>query len=297
MKKKSTSTKKADIKKIHHRVKLALIPHHKNQFRPHLTRRYGILAVLFLVVGVQIGSALSNSTAVLGSNDSITVDSLLQETNKQRVEQNLKPLKINKQLSEAASLKANDMFAKQYWAHTAPDGTEPWQWFKKASYNYNYAGENLAKNFVSSNAVTTAWMSSPEHRANILNSNYSEVGFAVASGELNGQETNLVVAMYGEPASSAIAGKNNLVTTAPSVYPIGVLERIGIAVQSMNPATIGTLLVLTLAAIVAAASHLYRHRLPKHFRQSWYRHHGAYKAAGMFSLAIAILSLYSGGQI
>ena len=38
----------------------------------------------------------------------------------------------------------------------------------QAGYNFSFAGENLAVYFSDSNDVNTAWMNSPEHRANLL---------------------------------------------------------------------------------------------------------------------------------
>jgi hypothetical protein len=89
------------------------------------------------------------------------------------------------------------MFSKDYWAHNAPDGTTPWVFIKGAGYNYIYAGENLARGFSSAQDVITAWMNSPEHRQNVLSPNYQNVGFAVSTGKLNGEDTVLVVEMLG----------------------------------------------------------------------------------------------------
>jgi hypothetical protein len=74
-----------------------------------------------------------------------------------------------------------------------------------AGYQYEYAGENLAKNFLFSDGVVTAWMNSPTHRDNILKREYTEVGYAIVNGTLNGEQTTLVVQMFGKPASSNIA--------------------------------------------------------------------------------------------
>ena len=85
------------------------------------------------------------------------------------------------------------MFSKDYWAHNAPDGTTPWVFIKNTGYNYIYAGENLARGFNSASDVINAWMNSPEHRQNVLSPNYQNVGFAVATGTLSGEDTVLVV--------------------------------------------------------------------------------------------------------
>ncbi len=105
---------------------------------------------------------------------------------------------------QAAAAKANDVFAKNYWAHYAPDGTSPWFFFQQAQYQYLYAGENLAKDFTDSQAVVAAWMNSPTHRDNILKPEYEEIGFAVQEGNLQNQDTVLVVQLFGKPDGTAV---------------------------------------------------------------------------------------------
>ncbi len=118
-------------------------------------------------------------------------------TNQQREKNGLDDLKMNDQLTNAAQAKADDMFAKNYWAHNSPDGTTPWVFIKGAGYDYVYAGENLARGFNSAQDVVDAWMASPDHKANLLSPNFKDVGFAVKHGKLSGEETFLVVQEFG----------------------------------------------------------------------------------------------------
>ena len=53
--------------------------------------------------------------------------------------------------------------------------------------------------------VITAWMDSDEHRDNMLNSHYTDVGFAVLEGRLGDSDTNIIVAMYGAPQTNSMA--------------------------------------------------------------------------------------------
>ena len=276
---------------------MTFVPHKANQYRPHLIRRYGITTTLVVIILAQVGYNISTTGLVLGEKTTVTAEALLSDTNNERTKHQLKPLVVDDTLSRAAQLKADDMLRQQYWAHTAPDGTTPWQWFKNVGYSYSYAGENLAKNFRTADAVTTAWMASSEHQANILNKQYSQVGFAVAEGLLEGKATTLVVALYGAPKSAQVAtlGATN---SAPATYqPVGVMTRLGMAVQSMTPAALGSIVLLLIIAFVALMAHAYRDKLPKHLRQSWYRHHGLMKMGGMMSLCLIVVFLYSGGQI
>ncbi len=175
--------------------------HGGNDFRPHPMRETTLLGLgsvalaLFLVV-------LTSQMALQGSSLTALVlpRVLVDAANADRQIQNVTDLAFNTQLTEAAQLKANDMATKSYFAHTSPDGKTPWYWFDQVGYNYKYAGENLAIDFSESAEVETAWMNSPEHRANILNDHYSEVGIATAPGYYNGVPTTYVVELFGRPA-------------------------------------------------------------------------------------------------
>lgn len=136
---------------------------------------------------------------VLGYASNINVSKLLEYTNKKRAEVGLSSLRLNQDLSVAAEKKAYHMFENDYWAHISPSGVEPWDFILGESYDYTYAGENLAKNFSTSKEVVEGWYRSPTHKSNLLSSNYDEIGFAVVNGTLNGYETTLVVQMFGRP--------------------------------------------------------------------------------------------------
>jgi hypothetical protein len=160
-----------------------------------------ILLLLITLLGMQ--GIHREYPHVLGDSISISVPDLLQYTNTQRTSHGLQSLKLNKQLSEAAQKKAEDMFTKNYWAHVSPDGTTPWVFIKNSGYEYTYAGENLARGFNSSTDVVTAWMNSPSHRDNLLSPHYTDIGFAIKSGTLTGTDTVLVVQEFGSPYSSS----------------------------------------------------------------------------------------------
>jgi uncharacterized protein YkwD len=279
---------------VRHHFKMAFVPHSANQYRPHFTRRMSLMLIVAVVLGSQLAYGVPTA---LGMRQAISADGLLSATNQQRQSHHVASLQLSDMLSKAATLKAQDMFTQQYWAHTAPDGTTPWHWFEAAGYSYAYAGENLAKDFTSASAVTTAWMNSEQHRANILSVHYTQVGFATASGVLDGKATTVVVALYGRPASAlgvAAASSQPIAATSPAM---SAWTRMVVAAQSFTPAALLGLIMLTIASIVASSAHLYRSKLPKKLRQTPYRYHGFYKAAGLVSIAITIISLYGSGQI
>jgi hypothetical protein len=120
-------------------------------------------------------------------------------TNTERQDQKLPTLTVSPILNQAADMKAKDMATNGYFAHTSPGGKTPWYWLDAVGYKYQYAGENLAINFSDSKDVTTAWMNSPTHRANIVKGNYTEIGTGVASGVYQGRETIFVAQVYANP--------------------------------------------------------------------------------------------------
>lgn len=183
------------------------VPRESNNHRAKLLSYQFLLFLTLLLFVVQflLPVIKANFSSVLGVSTDISAQTLLLLTNQSRQEQKITPLTLNKQLSSAASRKAEDMFAKNYWAHNAPDGATPWFFIKESEYDYVYAGENLARGFTKSDEIVEAWMKSPSHRDNLLSQNYEDVGFSTAQGKLLGEETTLIVAMFGSKNMHSIA--------------------------------------------------------------------------------------------
>jgi hypothetical protein len=120
------------------------------------------------------------------------------------------------------------MFEDNYWAHISPSGTKPWDFIVAEGYDYEYAGENLAKNFNNSNDVVTAWYNSRSHRENLLSTNYDEIGFGVVNGVLEGYETTLVVQMFGRPrdASYLASIDSNEAPLIPNARPASAVAQV-----------------------------------------------------------------------
>lgn len=185
-------------------------PCRSNNHRPKILHPDALLSlVVFLGSSVLLLKGVTNLTPgwekVLGFASNITSTQVVSQTNKERAKLGLEPLQLNSTLSQAALAKGQDMFNDQYWAHTAPDGTEPWYFMKSSGYNYIVAGENLARDFAETNSMVSAWMASPTHRANIVNPRYHEIGIAVIDGVLEGYETTLVVQMFGTRVNGQVA--------------------------------------------------------------------------------------------
>lgn len=142
--------------------------------------------------------------AVLGENQSqLTTIGVINQTNNERITQGLAILSENSKLNASAAAKVNDMFAKQYFEHVSPSGVSVDDLAENVGYAYIVVGENLALgNFKDNQALVTAWMNSPGHRANILNVRFEEIGVSVKRGMFDGREVWLAVQEFGKPLSS-----------------------------------------------------------------------------------------------
>lgn len=182
------------------------LPHPHKKTRATLlshTAIFAYLLIILLFVGL-LKFIPKAFPGVLGYASDITIAELFERANQERLEQGMQELRLNQTLSNAAEKKAQHMFKNDYWAHISPDGTDPWEFILGVGYDYVYAGENLAKNFNSSDEVIEAWYRSASHRDNLLSTKYDEMGFAVVDGVLDGYETTLVVQMFGRPRDSTM---------------------------------------------------------------------------------------------
>jgi len=154
-----------------------------------------------IIIAVILGLFLIFSFPVNSYALEINREGVIGLVNKERSERGLNTLVSNQRLQVAAQWKANDMIEKDYWEHFH-NGKSPWVWMKEAGYEYIDAGENLAIDFSELEPMHQAWMNSPTHRDNIINSKYKEVGIGIASGDFEGHQTIVVVQMFGNPSFS-----------------------------------------------------------------------------------------------
>ena len=174
-------------------------PHRDTHKKAHLISIKALAIYLLLFLLLQASFSVINfvKPGILGISSDIQKEKVIELTNIERGKLGLSPLTENEALSQAALLKAQNMFEEGYWAHFAPSGKSPWDFILGSGYKFSFAGENLAKNFSDNQGVMSAWMASLSHKENIVNSKYKDIGVAVLSGNLNGQETVLVVQMFG----------------------------------------------------------------------------------------------------
>jgi len=142
----------------------------------------GLAAVGLITKNVGSSSGSSGSTAGSSQGSTSTSSSEEQQAvsllNKDRAANGLPALKANSQLTRLAENYALDMAKRGFFSHNNPEGQSPFDRMKQAGISYKTAGENLAIN-TSVSAAETAFMKSSGHRANILDSSYTEVGIGV----------------------------------------------------------------------------------------------------------------------
>lgn len=172
------------------------------------------MAVLFFVLFL----ATTNSDVVLAVDLRITPAEIIDLTNQSRKENKLLNLVANEKLAGAAEAKADDMFKFQYFDHNSPSGVTPWNWIKAFGYDYRYAGENLAIDFVTAEGAHKALMASDSHRKNILNPNYTEIGVAARKGIFEKNESIIIVMEFGTPSTGKVASvsENGLIENKKS---------------------------------------------------------------------------------
>lgn len=162
---------------------------------------FGVLLVAVSLVKIDAHSLPGvTQQSVLAYATNMSRSDLFAAANASRAAAGLAAFNLNGLLNNSAQAKAQHMADNNYWAHVAPDGTQPWYFFSAAGYSYSSAGENLAYGFDNGYAVNQGWMNSPGHRANILGS-YVDVGFGIVNApNFQGGQQTIVVAHYGNPS-------------------------------------------------------------------------------------------------
>ena len=107
-------------------------------------------------------------------------DDVIDLVNTERAAVGLHPLNYDARLATAARDHSEDMGWQDYFSHTSLDDRSPADRVMAAGYSYNRLGENIAAGQPTPESVVDAWMSSPGHRANILNPDFCDIGVGYA---------------------------------------------------------------------------------------------------------------------
>lgn len=232
------------------------LPHESNNQKAKILHPSSLFTIAAILLVFQLGLNLIPKTfpQVLGYASSISTSDVIRLTNEKRKEIGLSPLTESKTLDSAALAKGQDMLAKGYWAHFAPDGTSPWSFFTKFGYNYRFAGENLARDFSSADSAVAAWMNSPSHKENLLNPNYKEIGIGVVEGGLKGVDTTIIVQFFGSkqikaPSIPNVKAEENVSTVSAEAVSSDVTSGNAVvsplaSTKSVSLAVVGILLMV-----------------------------------------------------
>lgn len=201
-------------------------PHESNNQKAKILHPSSLTVIALLLIVFQLLLALPNNLGarILGYAANISPEEVIRLTNEKRIAAGLAPLSYNPTLSQSALAKGTDMLNKGYWAHVAPDGTQPWSFFTNAGYKYRYAGENLARDFSNPASAVEAWMNSPSHRENMLSAKYKEIGVAVVEGNLAGVDTTIIVQHFGTKYVDTIPAVPVAQAETESPTPVPVVE-------------------------------------------------------------------------
>jgi len=109
--------------------------------------------------------------------------------NAERRRRGLRPLRRDRRLELAASRHARDMDARNYFDHTSRSGASFVDRIRRTGYLRGArrwtVGENIAwgtGSMATPSEIMEAWMDSPGHRRNILQTRFREIGVGIAQG-------------------------------------------------------------------------------------------------------------------
>src|SRR3989344_3906445 len=222
-----------------------IYPRHSNNHKAKLLHTTSIFFLALFLIAYQLILNLFPAVGVktLGYAANISTEEVIRLTNEKRAQAGVSALRYNPYLAQAAQAKASHMLQYDYWAHVAPDGTEPWKFFTDVGYKYRYAGENLARDFTSPSSAVEAWMASPSHRDNLLSTKYAEIGIAVIEGDLSGVDTTIIVQLFGTPLldtvqEAPLAQAQIVVTATPTPIPAQQITISSTPVPTEIPVTV-----------------------------------------------------------
>jgi uncharacterized protein YkwD len=157
------------------------------------------------------------------SRERARTDEVLRLVDEERAALGISPLRRVPELDAAAAERAQDMASRDYFAHISPDGVTPGDQIIASGYQALLCGENIASGYVTARDVVDAWMASPDHRANILEARFQDIGLAFVQAP--GTESGVLwVQEFGERAADRPA-RPGLGKLSRTVAPSGRLRQ------------------------------------------------------------------------
>lgn len=280
----------------------------------------GLLFSLGIQSGVLQAKLKNPASKTLDYALSMNMERLLEETNSERGQNGLEPLRLNSKLYAAAQAKADDMAKRNYWSHYTPDGQAPWVFVQAHDYAYQKLGENLATGFLDENGTVKGWMASEGHRKNLLDPIFTEVGFGVANiadySAAGGGPMTIIVAMYGRPTAESatkpadipdpvepeavIAANTDNLTPSTDIIAPAKLSGVQLALANMQLGSIitGLLIIVMFAAICLwLTKHAYAVRKAIASGESFVIHHPLLDVGLIIIIVMCLLLTKTAGLV
>lgn len=119
-----------------------------------------------------------------GNTTQTEEEKLLVLINTFRAQNGQSALARNSKLDTAAVNHSRDMANRGYFSHNTPEGGTPDQRLTAAGYSFSWWGENIYKSApgdASAQSAFNSWVNSSGHRANMLSSNFTQIGIGRAT--------------------------------------------------------------------------------------------------------------------
>jgi len=176
-----------------------------------MTRSWsGRIGALLVAAGIAVASAPSVLAAPRAPSVSLSTleVGVVADINALRTSHHLAALRLSPALTDAARAHSQEMETDGYFAHDSFDGTAFWKriqsFYPSTSWGYWSVGENLlwSSPGVDAEGALTMWLNSPEHKKNMLDPSWREIGISAvheqaAPGVYNGLAVTIVTTDFG----------------------------------------------------------------------------------------------------
>lgn len=186
--------------------------------RPVKAARFSSVYLMIIGIFLLPGTVLASP---------VTAERLVELVNTERQKSGLDILERNPLLDQAAKSKTEAILSAQRFEHNIGERRFS-DWIKDQNYEYSYVGENLAMDFEDSDEIMAAWLASPTHKRNILNSRFTDIGIGITEGDFQNEKTLVIAQIFGSPLipieKSAVAPTDADTAKSPFIL---LADRIG----------------------------------------------------------------------
>lgn len=103
----------------------------------------------------------------------------------------------------SSRLHSLDMFERDFFDHTNPDGLDPFDRMDEAGFSGSYMGENIAMGQTDPVEVMEAWIDSDGHCSNVMSPNFTLIGVGYYPGSPDDfRSRNYWTQNFGTPQES-----------------------------------------------------------------------------------------------